>query len=78
MKRLAIIDHGSHTLYVEDVNEDTLEKMYGGDEQAYIDDTYTFDGDYSWDWITDAEYIGEGESAPMDIDFENLFDYDYE
>ena len=67
MRRIVIIDHSSHTLYVEDVNENELEMEYGGDEQAYIDDNYTFDGEYSWDWIIDAEYIAEGESTPIEI-----------
>ena len=70
MVRLAILDHTTHTLYVEDVSDADIEK-YGG-EQEYIDDNYTFDGDYSWDYIVDAEYIPQGESMPMDIDFANL------
>lgn len=74
MRRLAIIDHASHTLYVEDVNERELDEKYEGSEQAYIDDNYTFDGDYSWDWITDAEYIPMGESNLIEIDFDEIGD----
>ena len=69
MRRIAIINHASHELMVEDINEKELETKYGGDEQKYIDDNYTFEGDYSWDWITDAQYFKEGESDPIEIDF---------
>ena len=74
MRRLAIIDHADHTLMVEDVNENELQDNYGGDEQAYIDANYTFEGDYSWDWITDAEYFKEGESDAIEIDFDEIGD----
>jgi hypothetical protein len=69
MRRIAIIDHASHELMIEDINEQVLEDQYGGDEQKYIDDNYTFDGDYSWDWITDTQYFPEGESNPVDVEF---------
>ena len=74
MRRLAIINHADHTLMVEDVNENELQDNYGGDEQAYIDANYTFEGEYSWDWITDAEYYKEGESNPIEIDFDEIGD----
>jgi hypothetical protein len=54
---------------IEDINEQELENQYGGDEQKYIDDNYTFEGDYSWDWITDTQYFPEGESNPVDVEF---------
>lgn len=72
MRRIAIIDHASHELMIEDVNEQELEDQYGGDEQKYIDDNYTFEGDYSWDWITDTQYFPEGESVPVEVNFEDL------
>ena len=72
MRRIAIIDHASHELMIEDINEQELEDQYGGDEQKYIDDNYTFEGDYSWDWITDAQYFPEGESDPVDVNFEDM------
>ena len=40
MRRIAIIDHNEHDLIIEDINEEVLEKEYGGDEQKYIDDNY--------------------------------------
>ena len=72
MRRIAIIDHSDHELLIEDINEQELEEKYGGDEQKYIDENYTFEGDYSWDWITDTQYFPEGESVPMEVDFAEL------
>ena len=72
MRRIAIIDHWDHELFIEDINEQGLEEKYGGDEQKYIDDNYTFEGDYSWDWITDTAYTPEGESDPIDVEFTDL------
>lgn len=68
MRRIVIIDHSNHVVYIEDINEAELEEKYGGDEQAYIDANYTFEGDYSWDYITSIEYIPEGESDPTEIE----------
>ena len=73
MKRIAIIDHTNHTLFVEDINEEILEGQYGGDEQMYIDENYNLK-DYSWDWITDAQYFLEFEKTPTGIDFEDIGD----
>ena len=72
MRRIAIIDHSSHELMIEDINEEVLESQYNGDEQAYIDENYTFEGNYSWDWITDAQYFPEGQSEPVEVEFTEL------
>ena len=72
MRRIAIIDHNDHELLIEDINEQELEEKYGGDEQAYINDNYTFEGDYSWDWITDTQYFEEGETDPIEVEFKDL------
>ena len=71
MERLAIIDHEAHKLFVEDVSEEDLAK-YNGEEEAYIKDNYTFKGNWSWDYITDASYFSEECKFPVKIDFENL------
>lgn len=68
MVRLAIIDHEAHQLFVETVSDEDIEK-YGGEEE-YIRDNYTFNGEWSWDYIVDAQYIGLGQSDPMEIDFD--------
>jgi hypothetical protein len=74
MRRIAIIDHSAHTLFVEDIDEDVLENEYNGDEQAYIDDNYTFEGEYSWDYIVDAEYLQMEDKTPIEIDFDEIAD----
>ena len=67
MARIAIIDHSAHELYVEDINDEVLNaEPYNGDVQAYIDDNYTFEGDYSWDYIVDSSYEGEND-GPYDL-----------
>jgi len=72
MRRIAIIDHVEHELLIEDIDEYVLEKQYGGDEQAYIDDNYDLEN-YSWDWITDTYYISdEGDPDPIEVDFKDL------
>jgi hypothetical protein len=73
MRRIAIIDHTNHILFVEDINEEILESQYGGDEQVYIDNSYNLK-DYSWDWISDAQYIPEFEKNPIEINFEDIGD----
>ena len=72
MRRIAILDHVNHDLLVEDIDEQELEAQYGGDEQKYIDENYTFSGDYSWDWITTTQYFPQGESDPVYVDFKDF------
>lgn len=71
MERLAIIDHETHELFIEDVDEEMLEKEYGGSEQAYIEDTYELGGHWSWDYITSIEYVPENDD-PIVIDPKDL------
>ena len=67
MERLAIIDHETHKLFIEDVDEEMLEKEYGGSEQAYIEDSYELSRYWSWDYITSIEYVPENDD-PIEID----------
>lgn len=71
MERLAIIDHETHELFIEDVDEEMLEKDYGGSEQAYIEDTYELSRHWSWDYITSIEYVPENDD-PIVIDPKDL------
>lgn len=73
MERLAIIDHETHTLYIEDVSDERLAK-YNGDEEAYIKDTYEFNDGFSWDYIVCAEYLpnDDDDADFIDIDFNDL------
>lgn len=68
MTRIAIIDNTTHTLFVEDVNVEELNETYEGNLEEYIKDNYTFDGDYSWNYITSALYIGCVSPDPYDLD----------
>lgn len=68
--RLAIINHDTHELFIEDVLSDEIEAA--GGEQEYIEDNYDVvknGGNYSWEYITDIEYIpNDSEKMPMEIE----------
>ena len=73
MERIVIIDHDKHTLHIEDIDEDILEKYYNGEEEEYIKEQYKniLSQNYSWDYITGARYkpmLGER----LEIDFDNI------
>lgn len=70
MERLAILDHDSHTLFVEDVTEETLAK-YDGEEEAYIEDNFALEN-YSWDYITATVYTAQDGEITTGIDFAKL------
>lgn len=70
-ERIAIIDHETHTLFVEDVDMDIINKEYDGNEEDYITSTYSLSRDWSWDYITEAEYIPI-DADPIEINFEEL------
>lgn len=68
MARLAIIDNAAHTLFIEDVTDEQLAK-YNGEEEAYIKDNYTFEGDWTWEYVTDIEYIpSDDDKLPMELE----------
>ena len=71
MERIAIIDHETHTLFIEDIDEDILEKKYGGEEEAYIKDTYDLSDNWSWEYIVHTEYIPIDDD-PIAVEFEDL------
>lgn len=72
MIRVAIIDHDTHTLFVEDINEEELEKLYNGDEEAYIKDNYSLSDNWSWDYIIDTEYYGIENKDGIAVEFSDL------
>lgn len=72
MERIAIIDHDEHMLFVEDLNEDELHEKYHGEEEEYIKDNYTLSGNWTWEYITDAQYFSEGATDPVGIIFGDL------
>lgn len=71
MVRLAIINHETHQLFIEDVTDEMLEK-YGGEEEAYIKDNYTFEGEWSWEYIVDIEYYCEENADGIAIEPTNF------
>ena len=72
MTRLAIIDHESHKLFIEDVSDEVLAK-YNGEEEAYIKDNYCIRDNFSWDYITQAQYIPDCEDTEVyDINFDDI------
>lgn len=72
MTRIAIIDHETHTLYIEDVSDETLAK-YNYEEEEYIKDNYCGLANYSWDYITSAQYIPKDTDQEVyDINFKDL------
>lgn len=69
MERIVIIDHESHNLYIEDVDEEMLEREYGGSEEAYIKDNYSLGENWSWDFVTNIEYIPmEDDGDPITLE----------
>ena len=72
--RLVIIDHARHTLFVEDVSEELINEKYNGEEEEYIKDNYDLvEDEWSWDYVTNAQYINEN-NDPVEINFEELSD----
>ena len=71
MRRIAILDHTNHELLVEDINEEILERQYGGEEELYIEDNYDLK-EYSWEWIIDTCYFPEMDKDPIEIIFEQM------
>lgn len=72
MERIVIIDHDNHKLFVEDVDEEILNNQYDGEEEKYIKDTYALGENWSWDYITSAEYIPNDFDDPIEINFYDL------
>ena len=75
MIRVAIIDHANHNLFIEDIDENVLEEKYNGEEEAYIKDMYTLEGEWSWDYITCTQYFPmDSDGTPIEVDFEEIAD----
>lgn len=74
IERIAIINHDNHQLFVVDIANDILLKKYDGEEEAYIKDNFPNLTNYSWDYITDAEYTPCWSEVAYDIIFEEIAD----
>ena len=71
MERIVILDHDRHCLYIEDVLDEILDAHEWDGEENYIKENYSVNN-FSWDYIVDTEYFPEGESVPIEINFEEL------
>ena len=67
MTRIAIIDHATHQLSIEDISDEDLEK-YDGDEEEYIKSNYTFEGEWSWDYIVGVNFYTEEDKDGIAIE----------
>lgn len=72
MIRVAIIDHDTHTLFVEDIDEEILENEYNGEEEEYIKDNYSLSDNWSWDYIIDTEYYYPENQDGVSVEFSDL------
>ena len=56
-RKLCIINHVQHEIYIELVEVSYLDEYYAGDEEAYIMDMYNYPKEYleknyvSWEWF---------------------------
>ena len=69
MERIIIIDHETHRAFIEDIDEEMLERDYEGSEEEYINDTYNLGKHWTWDFVTEIEYIPmEGDGDPITLE----------
>lgn len=66
--RIAIIDHETHELWVEDIENEELDNLYDGEIQEFIDANYS--GFIDWDFIIGAEYVPSDHASTNKIIFE--------
>ena len=69
MKRIAVIDKSSKSLWVEDVTNEDLEK-YNGSIEEYVKDTYDLSGDFAFSEILEADYVPAVYKMPTEIVFD--------
>lgn len=67
MTRVAIIDHATHQLYIEDISDEDLAR-YNGQEEDYIKDNYDFEEEWSWDYIVGVSFYSEDNKDGIDIE----------
>lgn len=64
MERIVIIDHDRHELFIEDIDEKTLQEKYNGEEEDYIKDNYDLSEHWSWDYVNAVWYCPqEGDAS---------------
>ena len=70
MIRVAIINHETHQLFIEDICDADIEEY--GSEEEYIKDNYYLEGEWSWDYIVHCEYYGEDDKDGIEVEFTEL------
>ena len=73
MERIAILDHDEHSLYIEDIPDEVIDSPEWSGEEDYINANYDIEH-YSWDYITEALYLPEGENDFYEINFKGIAD----
>ena len=71
-ERIVILDHDNHRCFIEDIDMDMLDENYDGQEEEYIKAHYTLGEFWTWDFVTDIEYVNDEE--PIDLDIEAWID----
>lgn len=74
IERIAIINHDTHQLIVADIDNGILLMKYNGEEESYIKDNFPNLKNFSWDYITEAEYTPCWSESPYEIVFEEIAD----
>lgn len=52
---IAILDHESHSLFIDEVDTDLIEQKYNGEEEAYILDNYELGEFWTWNYVTNIQ-----------------------
>lgn len=66
--KLCIINHNTHEVYIETVDNHELDTVYGGEEERLIKDKYEItdeqlkNGEFTWDWFVNITAYGVVES----------------
>jgi len=71
MKRIAVIDRETHTLFVEDIDESILNEDYNGNVEDYIKDNYNLSDNWVWEHIVRTEYVPI-DGDPIAVNFRDL------
>lgn len=68
-RKLCIISHVQHEVYIDAISVSELESKYNGEEEAFIKDAYDYPDDYlkngyvTWEWFLSLEAYGAATDA---------------
>lgn len=72
-ERIVILDHESHSVFIEDIDMDMIDSLYDGEEERYILSKYKLGEYWTWDYITSIQYIDD-KNQPHEIDIDEIID----